>query len=103
MASEKVEFDSPQGETLSGVLERPSGEARGWAVFAHCFTCSKTGLAASRIARGLAAQGIGTLRFDFTGLGDSGGDFSGTGFSTNVDDLIAATNWMSDQGKIAKP
>ena len=99
MASEKVEFDSPQGETLSGVLERPSGEARGWAVFAHCFMCSKTGLAASRIARGLAAQGIGTLRFDFTGLGDSGGDFSGTGFSTNVDDLIAATNWMSDQGR----
>lgn len=99
MTSEKVEFVSPQGETLSGVLERPSGDTRGWAVFAHCFTCSKTGLAASRIARGLAAQGIGTLRFDFTGLGDSGGDFAGTGFSTNVDDLVAAANWMNGEGR----
>ena len=99
MASEKVEFKGATGETLSGVLERPDGEVRAWAVFAHCFTCSKTGLAASRIARGLAANGIGALRFDFTGLGESDGDFSDTGFSTNVADLARAVGWMGEQGR----
>lgn len=102
MASEKVEFKGATGETLSGVLERPSGEVKAWAVFAHCFTCSKTGLAASRIARGLASNGIGTLRFDFTGLGESDGDFSDTGFSTNVADLVRAVEWMGEKGRQAQ-
>ena len=99
MASEKVSFENQEGVTLSGVLESPDGKARAWALFAHCFTCSKTSLAASRISRALAARGIGTLRFDFTGLGESEGDFSETGYSNNVEDLIAAAHWMASQGR----
>lgn len=99
MQSDRVEFSNASGEALSGVIESPDGEARAWAVFAHCFTCSKKSLAASRVARGLAEQGIGVLRFDFTGLGDSDGDFSTSGFSSNVADLIAATAWMAGQNK----
>ena len=98
MTSETITFNNADGETLSGVLEKPQGQALGWAIFAHCFTCSKSTLAASRISRGLAAQGIGTLRFDFTGLGASEGDFSSTGFSSNVADLIQAIEWMSASG-----
>nr|WP_070958785.1 bifunctional alpha/beta hydrolase/OsmC family protein [Hyphomonas sp. Mor2] len=99
MQSDRVEFTNARGETLSGVLETPGDGVRAWAVFAHCFTCSKKSLAASRVARGLAEQGIGVLRFDFTGLGDSEGDFSTSGFSSNVADLVAATEWMASQGK----
>ena len=98
MQSNRVEFSNREGETLSGVLESPDGEARAWAVFAHCFTCSKKSLAASRVARGLAEQGIGVLRFDFTGLGDSSGDFATSGFSSNVSDLIDAADWMAASG-----
>ena len=97
VASEKVVFKNSSGLDLSGVLEKPNGTVRGWAVFAHCFTCSKTGLAASRIARYLTEHGIGVLRFDFTGLGESDGDFAGTGFSTNVQDLKDAVRWMETQ------
>lgn len=96
MASERVSFLNDRGETLSGVLEIPEQPVAAWAIFAHCFTCSKTSLAASRIARGLAERGIGVLRFDFTGLGESDGDFSGTGFSTNVSDLLTALDWMAE-------
>ncbi|MEM9055038.1 MAG: bifunctional alpha/beta hydrolase/OsmC family protein, partial [Pseudomonadota bacterium] len=99
MRSERVEFQNKDGQTLSGVIEHPPAEARAWAVFAHCFTCSKTSLAATRVARGLAAKGIGTLRFDFTGLGESTGDFAGSGFSSNVHDLQAAVEWMSASGR----
>lgn len=97
MASEKVVFQNSSGLDLSGVLEKPDGAVRGWAIFAHCFTCSKTGLAASRIARYLTEHGIGVLRFDFTGLGESDGDFAGTGFSTNVQDVKDAVGWMETQ------
>lgn len=99
MPSQKVEFSSAKGEVLSGVLEVPSQEPQAWAIFAHCFTCSKKSLAASRVARGLAERGIGVLRFDFTGLGDSSGDFSTSGFSSDVDDLLAAAQWMSTSGR----
>lgn len=99
MQSDRVEFSNAAGETLSGVIETPDGTPRAWAVFAHCFTCSKKSLAASRVARGLAEQGIGVLRFDFTGLGDSQGEFATSGFSSNVADLTAATEWMAAQGK----
>ncbi len=99
MASQKVEFQNPEGQILSGVLDAPEGEVKAWAVFAHCFTCSKKNLAASRIARGLAYRGIGVLRFDFTGLGDSGGDFSETGFSSNIADLRTALAWMAKSGR----
>lgn len=102
MASQQVAFESKQGHKLSGVLEVPEAPVRGWALFAHCFTCSKTGLAATRISRALAADGIGVLRFDFTGLGASSGDFSHTDFTGNVHDLEAAGAWMATEGRAPK-
>lgn len=99
MQSQNVEFSNAAGDPLSGVLEMPDGEAAAWAIFAHCFTCSKKSLAASRVARGLAERGIGVLRFDFTGLGESGGDFSVSGFSSDVADLAAAADWMAASGR----
>lgn len=98
-ASEKVTFESADGHTLAARLEHPEGEALGWALFAHCFTCGKDVFAASRISRALAERGIGTLRFDFTGLGDSEGDFANTDFSSNVADIGAAVAWMAAQGR----
>lgn len=99
MPSQSVEFSNAKGETLSGVLEFPAGDAQAWAIFAHCFTCSKKSLAASRVARGLAERGIGVLRFDFTGLGDSSGDFSTSGFSSDVTDLVSAAQWLNASGR----
>lgn len=93
MAREKFEFDNGRGERLAGLLETPdAGRAEDWryAVFAHCFTCGKDVAAAGRISRALAARGIAVLRFDFTGLGNSDGDFANTNFSSNIQDLIAA-------------
>ncbi len=81
---------------LAARFERPAGEIRACALFAHCFTCSKDIFAASRIAEALAASGIATLRFDFTGIGASGGDFANTNFSSNVQDLIAAAGWLRE-------
>jgi len=90
----KVEFPGSQGGMLAARLEMPSGPARAHALFAHCFTCSKDIFAATRIARGLADRGIAVLRFDFTGLGASEGDFANTDFSSNVDDLLRAADWL---------
>src|SRR5687768_16618593 len=87
-------FKNLQGESLSGSLEMPSGAIKSYALFAHCFTCSKNNLAATRIARALADLGIAVLRFDFTGLGNSKGDFSNTNFSSNLQDLLAAANYL---------
>ena len=93
--SHKFEFKNHGGETLSGVLEEPvSGPSRGVALFAHCFSCNKNVLAASRVARGLRDRGFSVLRFDFTGLGQSEGDFANTNFSTNVEDLRSAIDAM---------
>ena len=94
MKSEKANFTGAGGDTLAARLESPEGEIRAYALFAHCFTCSKDIFAASRIAAALASSGIATLRFDFTGLGASGGDFANTNFSSNVDDLVAAADWL---------
>lgn len=92
----KVEFDNNTGHTLAGALELPeSGAPQAMAIFAHCFTCGKDVVAASRIARELAERGIGVLRFDFTGLGGSDGDFASTTFSTNVSDLEAAARFLT--------
>ncbi|MBB1060326.1 bifunctional alpha/beta hydrolase/OsmC family protein [Marilutibacter spongiae] len=93
MPRQKFEFANAVGQTLAGLLETPlSGRPEDWryAVFAHCFTCGKDIAAATRISRGLAARGIAVLRFDFTGLGGSDGDFANTDFSSNVADLLAA-------------
>ncbi|MEM7466568.1 MAG: bifunctional alpha/beta hydrolase/OsmC family protein [Pseudomonadota bacterium] len=92
----KAEFDNDQGEKISGLLELPDQTPRAYALFAHCFTCSKDIAAASRITRALTAHGIATLRFDFTGLGNSDGDFANTNFSSNLADLIAAAQFLYD-------
>ena len=93
----KVTFPGANGADLAARLDLPSTPARGYALFAHCFTCSKDTLAAARISAKLAELGLGVLRFDFTGLGQSGGDFSNTNFSSNVEDLLAAVKWMESQ------
>ncbi len=88
----RLEFENSTGDTLAGLLEMPerADEVSSFALFAHCFTCGKDIAAASRISRALAAQGIAVLRFDFTGLGNSDGDFANTNFSSNVEDLLQA-------------
>lgn len=97
MARLKVEFNNRSGETLAGALELPDAERPlATALFAHCFTCGKDVVAATRIARGLADRGIAVLRFDFTGLGGSDGDFASTSFSTNVSDLEAAAAYLAE-------
>lgn len=82
---------------LVGKLEMPSDAPTAWALFAHCFTCGKDNSAAGRISRALASRGVAVLRFDFTGLGESDGDFAATGFSSNVEDLVCAANHLRDQ------
>jgi len=88
----KFEFENLDGDKLAGLLELPEqgNEVLSYALFAHCFTCGKDIAAASRISRALAARGIAVLRFDFTGLGNSDGDFANTNFSSNVADLMQA-------------
>ncbi len=92
MARIKVDFENAEGHLLAGLLETPPAgvQTLRYALFAHCFTCGKDIAAASRISRALAARGIAVLRFDFTGLGNSDGDFANTNFTSNVQDLIAA-------------
>lgn len=97
MPSIEVTFQNPQQQALRGVLETPDTETQGYAIFAHCFTCSKNSVAATYISRALAKRGIAVLRFDFTGLGDSEGDFSDTHFSSNVEDLVAAANYLEKE------
>lgn len=95
--SEKVTFTGSLGDMLAARLDRPIGPIRAYSLFAHCFTCSKDIFAASRIAGALAERGIAVLRFDFTGLGMSEGDFANTNFSSNVADLVAAANYLRDE------
>ncbi|MEO0881506.1 MAG: bifunctional alpha/beta hydrolase/OsmC family protein [Pseudomonadota bacterium] len=91
-----VTFQGSDGQTLSGRLDLPDGDIRAFALFAHCFSCSKDIAAARNIATTLINHGIGLLRFDFTGLGMSEGSFSDTNFSTNLDDLEAAAAWLEN-------
>ena len=98
MSRIRVEFPNRLGHKLAGALELPTeGEPRAMAIFAHCFTCGKDVVASSRISRALADQGIGVLRFDFTGLGGSDGDFGDTSFSTNLADLEDAAQWLAEE------
>lgn len=89
-----VRFPGALGNALAARLDMPAQAPAAFALFAHCFTCSKDTLAASRISHALTVHGIGVLRFDFTGLGGSEGDFANTNFSSNVADLVAAASWL---------
>ena len=93
---QKITFTGSQGFELAARLDRPVGPIRAYALFAHCFTCGKDLAPANRIANELNNDGIAVLRFDFTGLGKSGGEFANTNFSSNVADLIAAADYMRD-------
>ncbi|MEL7536955.1 MAG: bifunctional alpha/beta hydrolase/OsmC family protein [Pseudomonadota bacterium] len=95
MASRPVKFTNPDGEELAGLIDLPAGDVRAFALFAHCFTCTKNLKAATNISRALNDAGFATLRFDFTGLGQSSGDFADTTFSSNVGDLVAAAEFLS--------
>jgi len=91
---ERLTFRGALGDPLAARLELPDGEPRAYALFAHCFTCSKDLRAAREISRALASRGFGVLRFDFTGLGESEGDFADSDFSSNVSDLVAAADFL---------
>lgn len=97
-----VRFPGSLGATLAARLDSPPGKPAAFALFAHCFTCSKETLAASRISAALTARGIAVLRFDFTGLGGSEGDFANTDFSSNIGDLVAAAGWLRQQHEAPK-
>jgi putative redox protein len=94
MQTKKITFNSDRGEKLSGLLDFPAGSPRAFALFAHCFTCSKNIKAAGNISKSLTDAGIAVLRFDFTGLGQSEGEFADTNFSSNVADLLSATRYL---------
>jgi putative redox protein len=94
MPTERFQFTGSEGQQLAAALDTPDGEVRAYALFAHCFTCGKDGLAAKRIAVALSAKGIAVLRFDFTGLGSSEGDFANSTFSSNVADLVRAADHL---------
>ena len=99
MPTERFQFTGSEGQQLAAALDTPDGEIHAYALFAHCFTCGKDVLAAKRIAVALAAKGIAVLRFDFTGLGSSEGDFANSTFSSNVADLVRAADHLRETRK----
>lgn len=94
MPTETITIPTGRGYTLSGSLELPAGATCGAALYAHCFTCTRQSRAAVAIARTLAETGIACLRFDFTGLGGSGGDFGSAGFASDIEDLIESARFL---------
>jgi uncharacterized OsmC-like protein/fermentation-respiration switch protein FrsA (DUF1100 family) len=96
MPTERFQFTGSEGQQLAATLDLPEHEPQAYALFAHCFTCGKDVLAAKRIAVTLAAKGIAVLRFDFTGLGSSEGDFANSTFSSNVADLVRAADHLRE-------
>ena len=96
--AERVSFDSSRGPRLAGLLDVPAGPVRGWGVFSHGFTLGKDSPAAARICKALAADGIGMLRFDNLGLGDSEGEWGDGSFTHKVDDTVRAAAFMADRG-----
>jgi uncharacterized OsmC-like protein/pimeloyl-ACP methyl ester carboxylesterase len=99
MPNERFQFTGSEGQQLAASLDLPEREPLAYALFAHCFTCGKDVLAAKRIATALAAKGIAVLRFDFTGLGSSEGDFANSTFSSNVADLVRAADHLRETRK----
>lgn len=99
MPTQRIEFTGARGQVLAARLDSPESTPRAYALFAHCFTCGKDLRSASTVAAALTAHGIAMLRFDFTGLGGSEGDFANTDFSSNIDDLLAAAAFMRDSGR----
>ncbi|MDE8652815.1 bifunctional alpha/beta hydrolase/OsmC family protein [Novosphingobium album (ex Liu et al. 2023)] len=99
MSTEPFDFPGESGQTLSGRLDLPEEPASAFVLFAHCFTCTKSSLAAAHLARSLTRLGFGVLRFDFTGLGQSGGDFADSTFSGSVRDIVAAAAAMRAAGR----
>ncbi len=95
--TQRLQFAGHSGATLAARLDLPSGPLRAYALFAHCFTCSKDLAAARHIAAELAREGIAVLRFDFTGLGSSEGKFASTNFSSNIADLLSAADYLRDR------
>ena len=96
MPVQRVSFTNAAGEELAARLDLPEGGAPvAYALFAHCFTCSKNIKALGHISDSLVKNGFGVFRFDFTGLGESEGDFSDTNFSSNVEDLVDASSYMA--------
>lgn len=100
MKSSKISFPNHHGKMLSGRLDLPLDQnPHNFAIFAHCFTCTKDFSAVRNVSKALASEGFGVLRFDFTGLGDSDGNFADTNFSSNVADLISAANFLAEEYK----
>jgi alpha-beta hydrolase superfamily lysophospholipase len=97
MKVQREDFPGAEGQRLAARIDVPDGPVRAYALFAHCFTCGKDIFAASRIAQTLTEHGIGVLRFDFTGLGASEGEFANTNFSSNIADLVAAADHLRQQ------
>ena len=102
MPSERIFFENAEGIRLAGIVDFPASRPTAFALFSHCFTCTKDLKAIVKISRGLAREGIAVLRFDFTGLGDSRGDFSFTNFETNLTDILAAAAWLSREHQSPK-
>jgi len=102
MPSKTINFTNQSGLILAAKLELPDQTIKSYAIFAHCFTCNKNLSAVRNISRALNKYGIAVLRFDFTGLGQSEGDFEDTNFSSNVEDLIAAANFLENNYKAPK-
>lgn len=98
----RLTFEGHNGAELAARLDLPDGPVRAYALFAHCFTCSKDGAAGRRISEALTREGFAVLRFDFTGLGGSGGDFSSTNFSSNVADLLKAAAFLREAHEAPK-
>ncbi len=97
MKTIKLQFKNAEGLSLSARLEQPVDKRPlAYAIFAHCFTCTKNLMAVTNISRALTAKGIAVLRFDFTGLGESEGDFADTNFSSNVEDLVSAASHLTE-------
>ena len=100
--AEEVSFASSAGPRLAGLIDHPEGPIRGWGVFAHGFTLGKDFPASSRICKQLASEGIGMLRFDNLGLGDSGGDWGDGSFSHKVDDTAQAVRFLEQSGRTVR-